>query len=170
MIWQPTCQLKAVFPLGRVSENLFFNRFLTQASFSVNRSAVNWELFKKGMNEMKKLFVFVLTALLVAGCSTAPKTEPSEGGTATPSAAAAINVYTRDATSGTREAFEKAGDFAEQLTSSAIEVSSNGDMATKVGADENGIGYVSLSTDFAANGVKPLNFEGVAPSEATVSP
>ena len=41
--------------------NLFFNRFLTQASFSVNRSAVNWELFKKGMNEMKKLFVFVLT-------------------------------------------------------------------------------------------------------------
>lgn len=117
---------------------------------------------------MKKLFVFVLTALLVAGCSTAPKTEPVEGGTATPSAAAAINVYTRDATSGTREAFEKAGDFAEQLTSSAIEVSSNGDMATKVGADENGIGYVSLSTDFAANGVKPLNFEGVAPSEATV--
>ena len=119
---------------------------------------------------MKKLFVFVLTALLVAGCSTAPKTDPVEGGTATPSAAAAINVYTRDATSGTREAFEKAGDFAEQLTSSAIEVSSNGDMATKVGADENGIGYVSLSTDFAANGVKPLNFEGVAPSEATVSP
>ena len=102
-------------------------------------------------------------ALLVAGCSTAPKTEPVEGGTATPSAAAAINVYTRDATSGTREAFEKAGDFAEQLTSSAIEVSSNGDMATKVGADENGIGYVSLSTYFAANGVKPLNFEGVAP-------
>lgn len=148
--------------------NLFFNRFLTQASFSVNRSAVNWELFKKGMNEMKKLFVFVLTALLVAGCSTAPKTDPTEGGTATPSASAAINVYTRDATSGTREAFEKAGDFAEQLTSSAIEVSSNGDMATKVGADVNGIGYVSLSTDFAANGVKPLNFEGVAPSEATV--
>lgn len=117
---------------------------------------------------MKKLFVFVLTALLVAGCSTAPKTEPAEGGTATPSVAASINVYTRDATSGTREAFEKAGDFAEQLTSSAIEVSSNGDMATKVGADVNGIGYVSLSTDFAANGVKPLNFEGVAPSEATV--
>ena len=97
--------------------NLFFNRFLTQASFSVNRSAVNWELFKKGMNEMKKLFVFVLTALLVAGCSTAPKTDPTEGGTATPSASAAINVYTRDATSGTREAFEKAGDFAEQLRS-----------------------------------------------------
>ena len=29
-------------------------------------------------------------------------------------------------------------------------------MATKVGADENGIGYVSLSTDFAANGVKQM--------------
>lgn len=119
---------------------------------------------------MKKLTIFLLAALvMLAGCSTPSSSDTPGDATPTPSAsAAAIHVYTRDATSGTREAFEKAGDFAEQLTSSAIEVSSNGDMATKVGADANGIGYVSLSTDFAANGVKPLNFEGVEPSEATV--
>lgn len=77
-----------------------------------------------------------------------------------------INVYTRDSSSGTREAYEKASDFVDQLLDTAIEVSSNGDMAAKVGADKNGIGYVSLTTDFAANGVTPTQFEGVTPSEA----
>lgn len=117
---------------------------------------------------MKKLTALLLAAtVLLAGCSSTPKSDNSDNPAGTP-AAAAIHVYTRDATSGTREAFEKAGDFAGQLTSGAIEVSSNGDMATKVGQDEYGIGYVSLSTDFAANHVKPLNFESTAPSEAAV--
>lgn len=112
---------------------------------------------------MKKLTVLWLSVLLLlAGCSNnSNQTTPN-------SASNTINVYTRDSSSGTREAFEKAGDFEGELTANAIEVSSNGDMATKVGSDENGIGYVSLSTDFAANNVSPLNFEGVSPTEAAV--
>lgn len=108
---------------------------------------------------MKKLMALFLTVALV-GCSS------GNGGTS--SVSGTINVYTRDASSGTREAYEKAGDFVGSLTSTAIEVSSNGDMATKVGADKNGIGYASLTTDFAGNKITPLQFEGVTPSEATV--
>lgn len=110
---------------------------------------------------MKKL-VALLMVVALAGCGANGSGTETEGNTSD------IKVYTRDASSGTREAFEKAGDFEGSLTSQAIEVSSNGDMATKVGTDANGIGYVSLSTDFAANKVKPLKFEGVEPTEATV--
>ncbi|MFQ7538460.1 MAG: substrate-binding domain-containing protein, partial [Clostridium sp.] len=46
--------------------------------------------------------------------------------------------------------------------------SSNDDMAAKVGADKNGIGYTSLSTDFEKNGVTALQYEGVAASSETV--
>lgn len=75
-----------------------------------------------------------------------------------------IHVYTRDASSGTREGFEKVIGLEGKLTDKANEVSSNGDMAKAVSSDVNGIGYVSLSTDFAANGLKPLKFEGVEPN------
>ncbi|MCI5773333.1 MAG: substrate-binding domain-containing protein [Erysipelotrichaceae bacterium] len=119
---------------------------------------------------MKKILCVLFSLMLLAGCSSTPasdETATTEATQESTSEASGINVYTRDATSGTREAFEKAIDL-EELTATAIEVSSNGDMATKVGADENGIGYASLSTDFEANNVKPLNFEGVEPSEETV--
>ena len=56
----------------------------------------------------------------------------------------------------------------EMLLDGAVTVDSNGDMATKVGQDANGFGYVSLSTDFEANNIKALNYEGVTPSEETV--
>ena len=85
-------------------------------------------------------------------------------------AAGEIHVYTRDSSSGTREAFEDKGGFAGELTDLAVEVSSNGDMAVKVGQDPQAIGYVSLTTDFAANNLKPLAYEGVEATEAnTVS-
>ena len=109
------------------------------------------------MKFMKKLTVLSVACLMgigLAGCGS------NGGGT--------IAVYSRDASSGTREAFEKANDMVDQLTDSAITVDSNGDMATKVGQDANGIGYVSLSTDFEANNLKALNYEGVEPTEATV--
>ena len=109
------------------------------------------------MKFMKKLTVLSVACLMgigLAGCGS------NGGGT--------IAVYSRDASSGTREAFEKANDMVNQLTDSAITVDSNGDMATKVGQDANGIGYVSLSTDFEANNLKALNYEGVEPTEATV--
>lgn len=110
---------------------------------------------------MKKIITVLMTFLMVA-CSSGTTT-PSEVSDTTGS----IHVYTRDASSGTREAFEKAISL-EELTQTAIEVTSNGDMATKVGADEMSIGYVSLSTDFVANGIVALSFEGIFPSIETV--
>lgn len=110
---------------------------------------------------MKKITALLTVCLLLGGCASAPKEDTENTGIT-----GQINVYTRDASSGTREAYEKASDFEDQLLNTAIEVSSNGDMATKVGADKNGIGYVSLTTDFTANGVIPIQFEGVTPSEA----
>lgn len=109
---------------------------------------------------MKKITALLTVCLLLGGCASAPKEDTENTGIT-----GQINVYTRDASSGTREAYEKASDFEDQLLNTAIEVSSNGDMATKVGADKNGIGYVSLTTDFTANGVIPIQFEGVTPSE-----
>lgn len=116
---------------------------------------------------MKKLLSLLIAGLLITGCSSAPTTPDSTEGSTTPNTTSSINVYTRDGSSGTREAFEGAIGL-EELTQNAIEVSSNGDMATKVGNDETGIGYVSLSTDFEANNIKALSFEGVVPTVETV--
>ena len=123
---------------------------------------------------MKKILSFLVLALLLVGCASQPATETTETTetettetTETTTAGGDIFVYTRDASSGTREAFEKAIGL-EELTANAIEVSSNGDMVTKVASDVNGIGYASLSTDFAAGGVTPVNFEGIVPSSETV--
>ncbi len=114
---------------------------------------------------MKKLLVLCISLLLMVGCSS---TESSTGEeTNTPSTdGATIAVYTRDASSGTRSAFEEAIGL-ESITADSIEVSSNGDMATKVSQNENAIGYVSLTTDFEANNIKPLSYNGVSASIET---
>ena len=118
---------------------------------------------------MKKLFSLLVVALLavsLVACSSPTGTEGEEPEGETTSE---VHVYTRDSSSGTREAFEEAiGLEKGALTDAASETSSNGDMATKVGEDKVGIGYVSLSTDFEANNVKPLQFEGVEASNETV--
>jgi phosphate transport system substrate-binding protein len=79
-----------------------------------------------------------------------------------------INVYTRDSSSGTREAFFGFIALTDKLSAKAIEVTGNGDMAAKVGADTNGIGYVSLTTDMAANNLIALSYNGVQPTKANV--
>ncbi len=120
------------------------------------------------MKKILSLFIVAILALSLVACQGAQtSTEGTEtGGTTTSST---INVYTRDSSSGTREAFEDAIGLGEgELTSAASEVSSNGDMATRVGQDVNGIGYASLTTDFEANNVKALSFEGVEPTSETV--
>lgn len=117
------------------------------------------------MNIWKKGMTATLACLMtfsLAACSSG-----SEGGQ-TAGVTGEIKVYTRDSSSGTREAFEKGVDFEGSLTENAIEVSSNDDMAAKVGADLNGIGYTSLSTDFEKNGVVALQYEGVTASSETV--
>lgn len=97
------------------------------------------------------------------GSEPAPnKTDPPPVGDTT------IHVYTRDSSSGTREGFEAVIGFKGELTEKANEVSSNGTMAQQVGQDVNGIGYVSLVTNFAENNLKPLNYEGVEATEANV--
>ena len=120
-----------------------------------------------------KLFTSALLVASLAGCSSTPATTSTAPtateGSETTTTAGEIHVYTRDASSGTREAFEDAIGLEEgALTSSASEVSSNGDMATRVGQDAAGIGYTSLTTDFEANGIKPLTFQGVEANTDTV--
>ena len=116
------------------------------------------------MKLIKKLLpLLVVLGLVLTGCSSTPAVEETPAGVT-----GAINVYTRDASSGTREAFHGFIGITEDLTASAIEVSGNGDMAVKVGADTNGIGYVSLTTDFAANNVKALSYNGVEATEENV--
>lgn len=103
---------------------------------------------------MKKILSFVMVTLLLVGCSQ--------------TSSSSINVYTRDSSSGTRLAFEELVDFEGKLTSSALEVSGNGDMASKVGKDATGIGYVSLTTNFEKNNLKALKYNGVEATKENV--
>lgn len=112
---------------------------------------------------MKKLFsvgIIVFLSLALAACSTT--TESSFGDQT-------ISIYTRDATSGTREAFfdKGLGDKEFALASTAAEVAANGDMLTRVASDTYAIGYASLDSNFTSSH-KILSFEGVTPSEETV--
>lgn len=107
---------------------------------------------------MKKVFAVLLALFVLVGCG-------QKSGTGD---AKQIKVYTRDGSSGTREAFESIIKL-EALTNNSAETSSNGDMAKQVGASPAGIGYVSLTTDFEANGILPMAYEGVKPTIETVN-
>lgn len=121
---------------------------------------------------MKKVFKLLVVAMMMislVACSNGGNENDAPVSAAPTPSSETINVYTRDSSSGTREAFESAIKLEEgQLLLSASEVSSNGDMANKVGSDVNAIGYTSLTTDFAANNIKPLKFEGVEAAIETV--
>ncbi len=106
---------------------------------------------------MKKLLVSALALLVLVGCG-AQGSKSSES----------IKVYTRDGSSGTREAFESIIGL-ESLTSNSAETTSNGDMAKQVSSSPAGIGYVSLTTDFEANELTPVSYEGVNPTVETVN-
>lgn len=108
----------------------------------------------------RKLIGMILLMSIVVGCTSTTDPDPEPVDTA-------IKVYARDGSSGTREAFEAVIGL-DSLTNDSAETTSNGDMATQVGANDNGIGYVSLTTDFAANSLKALDYEGVEPTVANV--
>ncbi len=113
---------------------------------------------------MKKILGVLVVLMLLVGCSSTGSDQPDTQQPDT-DANTVIDVFTRDSSSGTREAFEGGIGLGEgELTVEAVETSGNGDMASKVGADAKGIGYVSLTTDFAANNLKTLSFEGVEPT------
>ena len=127
-------------------------------------------MYKKIFGLVSSIAVVGLLAACGQGTVT-PVETPAETSVETPTettTTGAIKVYSRDATSGTREAFEGVVGFADKLTNDAFEVASNGDMATKVGAEKSAIGYVSLTTDFEANNLREVNYEGIEPTIATV--
>lgn len=116
---------------------------------------------------MKKLVVaFSAIAFLfvLAGCQTT---------TTEFNSANSIQVYTRDTTSGTREAFFKGIDFDDAvedntvLVSDYVEVDGNGSMITSVQNDVYGIGYISLSS-LTDTGLVGLDYEGVEATQANV--
>lgn len=124
------------------------------------------------------VLLFSLAACNTAGETegTTEATEPAETTEATEEVVedltGEVHVYSRDDSSGTRGAFQDivgfGGDDQDTLLDAAVIVDSNGALATQVGQDELGIGYVSLTTNFEANNIRPVPYEGVAPSTETV--
>ncbi len=127
---------------------------------------------------MLSLFALTLLSGAVAGCATTPSSESSSLGSSSSSSTVAfdasktIKPYTRDTTSGTRDGFfTKIGIEAAKTNDSLISTTvgttiSNGDMMTKIAADQFGIGYASLAD--LDGSVTTLKVNGVAATEATV--
>jgi phosphate transport system substrate-binding protein len=82
-----------------------------------------------------------------------------------------ISVVSRDAASGTREAFDDimgfGGEGETPLSSTAIQLDSNGAVAQAVAGNTAAIGYISL--DAVDESVKPISVEGVYPSEESIA-
>jgi phosphate transport system substrate-binding protein len=77
-----------------------------------------------------------------------------------------INVYTRDAESGTRKVFWAKGLGKGKIADKANFVQSNAAMKTAIAKDPQGIGYISLGV--ADSSVKLLEIDGVFPSTDNV--
>jgi phosphate transport system substrate-binding protein len=75
---------------------------------------------------------------------------------------ASINLYTRDAASGTRSVFWKKALAKGEISDKALFAASNGAMKTAVSQDPYAIGYVSVGHIDAS--VAPVALDGVAPS------
>lgn len=116
---------------------------------------------------MKKICIALMGALVLGGVTSCGGSENSSK----PVEDAMIKAYTRDTTSGTRDGFFSTIGFKEAVSSDevlvkdVIPVESNGDMLQSIKNDEFGIGYASLS---GLEGVKPLSYEGVTPTEENV--
>jgi phosphate transport system substrate-binding protein len=120
------------------------------------------------MKKIIEIMSLFLTSLPLIGCGTTQSTTH-----ATFDGSKNITVYTRDATSGTRDAFFSGIGFPEAiadnlaLVSSYVEVDGNGSMITAIQNDAYGIGYISLSS-LPNSGLNGLIYEGVEATEANV--
>lgn len=108
------------------------------------------------MSKKSKIILMLIFTLIIVGCSSENSSKDE------------INVYTRDVASGSRQAFESIIQL-DAITNESAQTSNNGDMATQVGNNKNAIGYVSISTDFQANNLKKLAYEGVEVSIESVN-
>ncbi len=79
----------------------------------------------------------------------------------------AISVYTRNTSSGTYSDFKKMAMSAKDYAPSAQKMAGNEEIASEVGKNSNGIGYVGMAYLKAA-GIHPVAVNGVLPSIATV--
>ncbi|WP_458777391.1 phosphate ABC transporter substrate-binding protein [Desulforhopalus sp. 52FAK] len=73
-----------------------------------------------------------------------------------------INLYDRDAASGTRSVFWKKGLKKAEVSSKANVVASNGAMKTAISGDPYSIGFVSVG--HIDNSVAPVTLDGIAPT------
>lgn len=73
-----------------------------------------------------------------------------------------INVYTRDASSGTRKVFWKKALNKGEITKSANFVKSHGAMKSAINVDPYGIGYISIG--FLDDTVSSVSLDGIAPT------
>lgn len=73
-----------------------------------------------------------------------------------------INLYDRDAASGTRSVFWKKGLKKSEVSPKANIVPSNGAMKTAISGDPYGVGFVSVG--HIDNSITPVSLDGVAPT------
>ena len=77
-----------------------------------------------------------------------------------------INLYVRDASSGTMEVFTNEGIKKAQISQDANVVASNAAMKTAVLSDKNGIGFISFGT--VDDSVKAICIDNRCPSNETI--
>ncbi len=122
---------------------------------------------------MKKFILLFSALTMIFGLVSCGTEDTTTATTSSFDQTSLIKVYTRDTTSGTREAFFKGIGFSDAvednalLVSGYIEVDGNGSMISSVEGDEYGIGYISLSS-LEDSGLTGLSFEGVEATEANV--
>ncbi|MDR0453224.1 MAG: phosphate ABC transporter substrate-binding protein [Deferribacteraceae bacterium] len=80
---------------------------------------------------------------------------------------AAINLYTREEGSGTREVFADILLKEVVISQKAVIINSNGAMKTAVAGDLNGIGYVGIG--FTDKSVKGVVLDGIPPTQKNAS-
>lgn len=78
-----------------------------------------------------------------------------------------ISLYTRNTSSGTYSDFKELAMKKRDYAGSSQKMAGNEQIASEVGKNPNGVGYVGLAYD-KASGIKPIPIDGTAPSVASV--